>query len=208
MNNFIGKIKTIWLDRDNPEKLADRTSQDLIQFVIRSSFKVFNDSEFRSFFNYAKIPKSEKDRLFNELGITSICLLLISIEDISYINDEEKYFWQAVSERIPIYFEKWLIDIGIGKKHVKIWIKLIDKRHKEYQRCQSKYRMIKNAHDIDFANDNNEKLKDFYVRYQAVSIGSLFHFRKKGTDTNDPLLKYLKTWLSVLNKQIDKKVNI
>jgi hypothetical protein len=205
MKNF---ISLIWLNKNDPEKLADKTSQDLVLFALNSAFKVFRDNEFRSFFNYTKQPRAEQDRLFNELGLTSICLLLFAIEDISYLNDEERYFWQNVKEKIPIFFEGWLLNLGIDKKHINIWSSLIEKRCKEYQRCQVKYRQIKNSYDKDFANDENERLKDFYIRYQAVSIGSLFHFRKKGTDIKDPLLKYLKTWLSVLNGQIEKKVKI
>ena len=195
-------------NKNDPEKIAEKTSKELVIVALNSAFRVFNDSEFRGYFDFSKQPGGEKDRLLNEIGLTSICLLVSVIEDISYRNEGEKYYWQNVKDKIPEIFKTWLSSLGIEKKHVDTWSRLIEGRCKEYHKCEVIYRQAKIKYDRSFANDNNEVLKDFYVRYQALSFGSIYHLRKGEPNKDDPLYKYLRTWLSVLNNQIEKKVKI
>lgn len=206
MNMLKEYLKSIWPGRNDPVKHAEKMSRDLVLLALKSANRVYNDSEFLGYFNLDNNSKREKGRLLNELGLTSICLVLSVIEDFSYRNDEEKYFWQDVKEKVPEIFKKWLKSMGVDKKHVEIWSGLIDGRYKEYNKCELIYRRAKNKYDRSFADDNNEVLKDFYVRYQALSFGSIYHLRKGEPGKKDPLYKYLRTWLSVLNNQIEEKV--
>ena len=201
---FNGVFKNFW--EYNPEKDARETSEKLVKFILDSAFEVFRDRQFRKNFDFKKMTRGQKDKIYNELSIAGLCFLMFFIEDLSERKTEEIYFWQSVRENIPNIFKSWLVKLKVGKKSVKHWRKLLDKRYEDYRLCQRDYRYKFESIDKNFANSRNDILKNDFVRFQALSFGSMYHIRGGKIKSNDSITKYLKTWLAVLNKQILKKI--
>lgn len=197
-------FKNFW--EYNPEKDADKTSKELVNFVLNSAFEVFRDRQFRKNFEFKVMSRVKKDKIYNELSITALCFLMFFIEDLSEIRQEEIYFWQKVRDKIPQTFFVWLKKLRIDNKSIKYWSKLLDRRYEDYRLCQRDYRLRLEGIDKNFANSKNDILKNDFIRFQAVSFGSMYHIRRGKIKEDDNISKYLKTWLAVLNKKIVKKI--
>lgn len=189
------------------EELIKETSKELVNFVVSSAFKVFKDEEFRKQFNFSEQENIEQDRLFNELSLTSICLLLLLLDTASdWWQNEKRYFWQKVKSRIAERFQEWLKELGISQKYVSFWGKLIKMRYNEYKRDLPKLYQASGIVDPEFIKSDDERRKVGYVRFMAVSIGAIHHLRKGKANPKDPFFKELRTWLEVLNSQLEEKI--
>lgn len=193
------------LNRD-PEKYAEDESRKLVKFVVKSAFRVFKDGEFRKKFDYYQLEYKEIDRIYNELSITAIVLLMFVLDDTSQRKGQEIYFWQEVRANIPIVFKKWLKGLGVKEKAVNMWLEILEYRYKEYNRYQKYYRSELEKYDQYFVQFKNEMLKDSYVRFRAIALGSYIHLKKKQNKNKQLAIKYLINWLAVLNKQIESRV--
>ncbi len=201
---FKNIFKNFW--EYNPEKDAEKTSEELVKFVLNSAFDVFRDGQFRKNFNFQEMTKVQRDKVYNELSITALCFTMFLIDDLAEIRAEEIYFWQQVKDKIPVIFKNWLEKLKIGEKSINYWEKLLDKRYEDYRLCQRNYRLQMENIDKNFSKSKNDILKNDFIRFQALSFGSMYHIRKGKIKDNDPISKYLKTWLAILNKQVLKKV--
>lgn len=189
------------------EELIKETSKELVNFVINSAFKIFKDEEFRKQFNFLEQEKIEQDRLFNELSLTSICLLLLLLDTASdWWQNEKRYFWQKVKSRIAKRFQEWLKELGISQKYVSLWEKLIKMRYNEYKKNLPKLYQASGMVDPEFIKSDDERRKVGYARFMAVSIGAIHHLRKGEANPKDPFFKELRTWLEVLNSQLEEKI--
>jgi hypothetical protein len=128
------------------------------------------------------------------------------IEDFSENKIEEKIFWEDVREKIPLTFKNWLSKLRIGDKSVGYWDKLLNKRYEDYRLCQRDYRQRLEGIDKNFAKSENDILKNDFIRFQALSFGSMYHIRRGKIKNDDPIARYLKTWLGILHKQILNKI--
>jgi hypothetical protein len=201
---FQNILKNFW--EYNPEKDVEETGEKLVKFILDSAYSVFCDGQFRKNFDFKKMTKGQKDKIYNELSIAGLCFLMFYIEDLSEIRTEETHFWQGVKEKIPIIFKKWLKELKIGEKSINYWDKLLNRRYEDYRLCQRDYRLKLESIDKNFAKSRNDILKNDFVRFQALSFGSMYHIRGGKIKNNDSISKYLKTWLATLNKQIIKKI--
>lgn len=201
---FQNILKNFW--EYNPEKDIEETGEKLVKFILDSAYSVFRDGQFRKNFDFKKMTKGQKDKIYNELSIVGLCFLMFYIEDLSEIRTEETHFWQGVKEKIPIIFRKWLKKLRIGEKSIEHWDKLLNRRYEDYRLCQRDYRLKLESIDNNFAKSRNDILKNDFVRFQALSFGSMYHIRGGKIKNNDSISKYLKTWLAILNKQIVKKI--
>lgn len=206
MSRIKRALKLILGYNEDPEKYAEEISEKLIKFVIKSALRVFKDGEFRRNFNFAILKGKETDRLYNELSITAIVLLMLTLDDVAQRKGEEVYFWREVREKIPQVFKNWLLKLGLTNNIASTWIKAIDSRYEEYQGHQREYRHIMEEKNKYFAKIKNEAAKDSYVRFQTVALGSFPHIKKERYRNYKPSIKYLKNWLAVLNKQIESRI--
>lgn len=187
--------------------MIKKTSQGLIKFVSQSAFKVFKDDEFRKQFNFLKIEKMEQDRLFNELTVSAICLLLFVLEDwVKWLNVEKANFWQKVREGIVKDFLNWLKELKIAQEYIDLWEKVIEMRYQEYKERLPKIYQGVGMADPKFIESNDEQRKAGYVRFMTIAIGAIHHLRRGKTNPKDPFFKELRTWLEVLNSQLEEKI--
>lgn len=177
----------------------------LVRLVSGSAFSIFSDEQFRRMINFEKRKKIEQDRIFNELVVTGLILLLMMINDfLPDIDSERKKFWQDIKERIPDLFVNWLREVGIGDKFTAIWKRLICLRWDEYKKEQiATRRMFLGS---AFGNIQNESFKDAAVRVETTTVGSLLHITRGKAKSGESLRKHLRTWLSALNHRLEARV--
>lgn len=197
---FFGKEK-------DEEWLAKRTSQKLINFVVHSAFRVYKDEEFRDQFNFFSLDKVEQDRLFNELEITALCFLLFILDSANeWARFEKVIFWQKVRQRVIKDFLNWLKELKIPSQHTLLWRKVIKMRYNEYREDWPKIYQVAGLADPKFIKSNKERRKKGYVRIMTIAIGALYHLRRGKTSPKDAFFKELRTWLEVLNSQLEEKI--
>jgi hypothetical protein len=177
----------------------------LVRMVSGSAYQVFLDGQFRKLSNFEKQSQIEKDRIFNELVVTALILLVSAIRDnLPRIERERQEFWQTVYEKIPDIFIDWLNDLKVEKNYVDIWRKLIDMRWEEYQEKQSLTRGIWIEELIK--NQDSEKFNDAAVRVETLTVSSMLHITRGKAQRDDPLRKHLRTWLAVLNNKLEERI--
>ena len=188
------------------EESVDDISHRLVKFVLDSAFEVFKDDEFRRYFDFNRQKNEEQDRLFNELSLTGLCLLLLTLDDIVSRTYDKIRFWREVRQRTPKMFQSWLKEIGVPRKNISIWSKLIMARCEEYQKDQIEIRREMERHDKEFSAYDNEAAKETYVRFMAIAIGAIHHLRQNKVNPSDPFFSHLRTWLGILNIKLEKEI--
>lgn len=192
--------------RFKKEESAEEASRRLVNFTLKSAFEVFKDEEFRRYFDFFRQKREEQDRLFNELGLTGLCLLLFTLDDIYLMSRDRIHFWREVRQKTSEMFKSWLRDLSISSQYVSFWARLIDKRYEEYQKDQREVRRELERHDKEFVQNDDEAAKSAYVRFVAIAIGAIHHLRKGKVSARDPFFSHLKTWLGILNIQLEKEI--
>ena len=183
----------------------EKETEHLVKVVCGSAYAVFLDRHFREKVNFAKQTQTEQDRMFNELVVTAMLLLISIIKDKLYLIEGERHnFWRQVLEQVPKNLVDWLGSLGIAKEYLDIWRKLIDLRLNEYQQRQSQTRRTW-AEEI--ANHpEEEQLNDAMVRVETLTVSSMLHLTRGKAERDDPLRRRLRTWLSVLNNKLESRV--
>lgn len=183
----------------------EQEGEVLVKRISGSAYQVFLDQQFRKMVDFEKQSQVEKDRIFNELVVTGVILLLSIIKDcLSKIKEERQEFWQTVYEKVPDIFVDWLSELGVQKKYANIWRKLIDLRFDEYQEKQT---WTREAWMQDLIkHQDKEILNDAAVRIETLIISSMLHVTRGKAKKNDPLKKHLGAWLMVLNNKLMKRV--
>ncbi len=197
--NFL--IRKLFKNVIPPEDESDY----LIKIISKSAFQVFRDKRFRQLVDFNKQSEEEQNRIFNELVVTALIFLMLLLDDnIPKFKPERKSFWQKVREKIPKAYTGWMTSLGIEKKYVDIWEKLINLRLREYKREQKETRYVFLEEFLE--KRDNEELQDAAVRLETLTVGSMLHITRGKAKPDDPLRRHLRTWLSTLNYKLERKV--
>ena len=184
----------------NPKKLAEK----LVKMVCYSAFGFFKDEKVREMLNFSSLEQVEQDRIFNELELSGLCLIMFLAEDMADLIEKDKELWIKTKEEIPRSFIRWLSDLRIERHYLDLWEELIEMRYKEYKKDQPKIKSII-MQELEESNIDHSLL-DVYALIQSVCIGSLFHIRRGKTSMKDPLYKYLRSWLVALFNKAESKM--
>lgn len=179
------------------DEIANRTAEGLVKFGQHHAFKLFSNRKFREILTFDKIPTLERDRIFNELLLSSIILTIFVLEapDINAPEDLKNYF-QNLKERIP----KKLIDefkkLGTEEKYLRDWRELIQMRYDEYKEDKLGMRNAAMEMEAKEANLTVDKLKEIQLILpaQTVALGTISHIRRGKVEENDPLNKIIFQW--------------
>jgi hypothetical protein len=196
------------MDRQQIESLdqmAYETARALLQVGNVSAFQLFQDRKFRRSAGFNQLNQTEQDRIFNELVVASIVLIMLILEapDLR-VAAELRGYLSALNKRIPEAHLDYLKSLGVEKKYIQQWEKLIDMRYEEYSR---------DRHDVRAAAmqiESSEKRLDLddlskiqmLVPVQAVAIGCHHHICRSKTEGRDDLFKLTLRSLSGLYIQL------
>jgi len=184
-----------------PEKMVEYTAHALVEIACHHAFKLFRNRKFRRLVDFDHLEQIEQDRIFNELVVTAILLIMFTFEapDLR-VPPEFKEFLFKLRDEVPKAHRQQLKEIGIEKKYLKIWRKLIELRYEEYQKDKQGMREAAMELEAQQAPLTTKSLEDIHVLLpaQTLAVGALFHIRRGKGEPEDPLFQILLKWVGKL----------
>jgi len=176
------------------DQMADATASAFSQAAASTAFRLFKDERFRKLADFNRLSQTEQDRIFNELVVANLVLIMLMFEapDLR-LADESRDYLVEVKKRIPQAYVQNLRDLGIEAKYLQDWEKLIDMRYEEYAR---------DKHDVRAAAmelESKERSLDMkslskiqmLVPVQTVAIGCHHHICRGETKGKDALFQLI-----------------
>ncbi len=183
------------------EQIAEATAAGMAQAAANWAFRLFNDKEFRRLAGFEQLSQAEQDRIFNELVLASLILIMLLLEapDLRTAGEFRGYLI-TLNKLLPKAYVDILRNLGVGAEHLRDWEKLISMRYEEYARDRHDVRAA--AMQIESA-DKDLDLEDLsqiqlLVPVQAVAIGCHHHICRGKTDGKDSLFISVLRSLSML----------
>jgi hypothetical protein len=177
---------------ESPEQMADATVAALVGVAAHHAFGLFSDNEFRRLAGFDTLSRAEQDRIFNELLVAYIVLIMLVLEapDLR-VPPEFRGHLVELKKLIPKAHIDSLRALGVEIEHLRVWEKLISLRYDEY---------AKDRHEVRAAAmqiESTEKPLDFddlskiqmLVPVQAVAIGCHHHVCRGDANGRDELFK-------------------
>jgi len=177
---------------ESPEQMADATAAGLVQVAAHQAFQLFRDKEFRRLANFDILSQVEQDRVFNELVVSYVVLVILVLEapDLR-VPAEFRDYLRALKEKIPTAHVDYLRTLGMETEHLRDWGRLIDLRYEEYAKDRHEVRaaaMRLEASEKALDLDDLSKIQ-MLVPVQAVAIGCHHHICRGDTGGRDELFK-------------------
>jgi hypothetical protein len=179
-------------DFESFDQMADATAAGLVQMAAHQAFQLFRDKEFRRLVSFDILSQVEQDRIFNELVISYVVLIILVLEapDLR-VPSEFRDYLLALKEKIPRAHVNYLKSLGVEAEHLQNWEKLMDLRYEEY---------AKDRHEVRAAAmqlESSEKALDLddlskiqmLVPVQTVAIGCHIHVCRGESQGRDDLFK-------------------
>ena len=181
-------------------EMLDHAAEKLAEAVASLSFDVWSRKDFRLFVNFPNISQTERDRIFNELEVCILGLMVLKFDD--GISKKDKEFGLML-----VHFENKLIEgflnlfrnLKVEEKYVKQWRTLIDMRLSEYRKD---YKIAIKESEKMKELDENEDLKISWARIETITIDCLTHIRRGTVEERDPLWKFLRKWFISLESKL------
>jgi hypothetical protein len=174
------------------DQMADATAGALVQGAAGSAFHLFRDGQFRRLAGFGQLDQTEQDRIFNELVVAHLVLLMLVLEapDLR-VPAEFRHYLAGLKERIPKAYVDHLRNLGVESGHLRDWDKLITMRYEEYARDRHEVRAA--AMQIESSEnklnlDSLSKIQ-MLVPVEAVAIGCHHHICRGETEGRDELFK-------------------
>jgi hypothetical protein len=181
-------------DSESLDRMAEVTAAGLSQAAAASGYELFCNKEFRAIAGLERLNQTEQDRIFNELVVAFLVLIMLLLEapDLRVPRELRSYF-ADLRKRISEAYVENLKTLGVEADHLRDWEKLIAMRYEEYARDKHEVRAA--AIQIESGEKNLDldglsKIQ-LLVPVQAVSIGCHHHICRGNTDGRDELFKQI-----------------
>jgi hypothetical protein len=181
------------------DQMVEVTAAGLSQAAAASAYELFCDKKFRAMAGLERLSQGERDRIFNELVVAFLVLIMLLLEapDLRVSRELRNYF-ADLNKRIPEAYVEHLRTLGVESNHIGDWEKIISMRYEEYAR--DKHAVREAAMQIESAEkrldlDGLSRIQ-LLVPVQAVSIGCHHHICRGNTDGQDDLFKQILKSLS------------
>jgi hypothetical protein len=172
--------------------MAGATAAGLVEAAAHHAFGLFRNNEFRRLAGFDTLDQVEQDRIFNELLVAYLVLIMLVLEapDLR-VPPEFRDHLLGLKELIPKAHIDSLRTLGVESEHLRVWEKLISMRYDEY---------AKDRHEVRSAAmqiESTEKPLDFddlskiqlLVPVQTAAIGCHHHVCRGDTNGRDELFK-------------------
>jgi hypothetical protein len=184
---------------ESPDQMAEVTAASLSQAAATSAYRLFCDQEFRRITRFERLSQVEQDRIFNELVVAFLVLIMLLLEapDLGIPRELRRYL-ADLNKRISEAYVDHLKTLGVKTQHLRDWEKLISMRYEEYARDKHQVRgaamqMESAKKGLDLEGLSRIQL---LVPVQAVSIGCHHHICRGKTAGQDGLFKQVLKSLS------------
>ena len=131
------------------DQMVDATAAALDQAAAGYAFELFSDKKFRRLVSFDRLSQVEQDRIFNELVVAGVVLVMLVLEapDLR-VPGEFRDYLVDVNEKIPKAHLEYLSTLGVATKHLRDWEKLIGMRYDEYAKDFSHLHLTITPNDI------------------------------------------------------------
>lgn len=189
----------------HPQRMEFKARKTVL-FGANKAFRFFRDKTFRSLLSFEKKDKEEQNRIFNELTVTNLILLILMLDQKvqEAKKEDEKTYIRALREKVPEYFKNFMRRIGIPENYVKLWEGLIDMRHNEY---------VDDIRDMrgEFLNQNDELLQECaldnrVMLFQTIALGLYSHLMRGKIKKDDQIYRHLQPYLLRVYKGYLKRI--
>ena len=174
------------------EQMAEATAAGLAQTAAGAAFQLFREKQFRRLAGFERLSQVEQDRIFNELVVAFVVLIMLLLEapDLRVAGESRDYLANLIKS-VPKAHLNQLRTLGVETNHLRDWEKLMAMRYEEYARDRHDVRAA--AMQIESAEksldlDDLSKIQ-LLVPVQAVAIGCHHHICRGDTDGRDDLFK-------------------
>jgi hypothetical protein len=181
------------------DQMVDATAAALDQAAAGYAFELFSDKKFRRLVSFDRLSQAEQDRIFNELVVAGVVLVMLVLEapDLR-VPGEFRDYLVDVNEKIPKAHLDYLSTLGVKTEHLWDWEKLIGMRYDEYAKDRHEVRAA--AMEIESSEkaldlDDLSKIQ-MLVPVHAVAIGCHHHICRGDTKDHDDLFTLTLRWLS------------
>jgi hypothetical protein len=178
--------------RESLDQMTNTTAAGLTQAAAGSAFQLFRDKQFRRLAGIEQLSQTEQDRIFNELVVAFVVLIMLLLEapDLR-VSGEFRAYLAGLNKTIPKAHVDHLRTLGVETNHLRDWEKLIAMRYEEYARDRHDVRAA--AMQIESSEkgldlDDLSKIQ-MLVPIQAVAIGCHHHICRGDTEGQDDLFK-------------------
>jgi hypothetical protein len=177
---------------ESPEQIARATAAGLVQAAAHHAFELFSDNKFRELADFDTLNQVEQDRIFNELIVAYIVLIVLVLEapDLR-VPPEFRDYLSELKKMIPEAHITYLKTSGLEAEHLRVWEKLISLRYDEYAKDKHEVRsadMKVEARGKTLDLDELSRIQ-LLVPVQVVAIGCHRHICRGETDGRDELFK-------------------
>jgi len=179
-------------DFESLEQMADTTATGLVQIAAHQAFQLFRDKDFRRLADFDILSQVEQDRIFNELVVSYVVLIILILEapDLR-VPAEFRDYLRALKEKISSAHVEYLRTLGMEAEHLRGWGRLIDLRYEEYAKDRHEVRaaaMELESSEKALGLDDLSKIQ-MLVPVQTVAIGCHDHVCRGQTKGRDELFK-------------------
>lgn len=176
------------------EELTHMLADGLAKLASHKAFDLYRNRRFRKLINFNQIEKLEQDRIFNELVLAGLVLEMLILEapDLR-VDPEFKEYLHILKDGIPEAHLKELKDLGIERKFIRLWRKLIKMRYEEYQREKGEVRSAAFELESQEAPIDQQKLAEIQalLPLHTVAILSYRHITRGKGKPESPLFKMI-----------------
>jgi hypothetical protein len=181
------------------EKMAKITAAALDQAATTTALTIFNDKTYGKLAGLGGMSQPEQDRILNEIILAGITVIMLTLEapDLRTHQDLKEYF-RILKDEIPKAHLEQLKELGIEKKHVKLWKKLIEMRYDEYARERLDARSAAMEYESQRKALASKDLDGIHLYLPAftVAVGCHHHICRGKTEGYDLAFKFLMKKLS------------
>ena len=180
------------------QKMSEESAERLAWAVGNAAFKIFRSRKFRRYLDFEGLEQTEQDRIFNELSVTALLLIIFTFEasDLESPPGLKDYLEQLKKEVIEAHIRIFK-DLGVERKYRRLWRKLIDIRYREYQEERLK---VREAGMELYSKEAPLKIEDLSeiqltLPVETLAIGCFRHVTRGKSKPEDPLFPMIVRWL-------------
>jgi len=167
----------------NRNKDGEEIAADVAMLIAQESFNKFREPGFRGIIGFEDMDQEEQDRVFNELVVTGLCLVYLTLERGEQENSHEKSrdAFRQIKNNLTGGYVKTLAAGGVEKKFTDLWYQLIAMRCEEYREDYQSHKEV-----------FSDKRENYWVHICA--IGGSDHICRSEGELVEKLLPQISKW--------------
>lgn len=189
--------------KEKTEIMLKESGKGIAQTISESSFKIWEEKNFREMIRFNNISRTEADRIFNELELTALGLYILHLDYVllKTVDESKQIVFKGLQENIRKGFIEVFNDLGLEEMYLEQWRGLVDMRLREYRKdYKIALKQIRSMQDFE----DKEAIKIIWARVETLTIDGLTHIRRGNVKEGDPLWRYLRKWLTEIDFSFSK----